>query len=302
MLRKIKELESCVIGAADGTIGQVKDCYFDDEAWVVRYLIVETGSWLWSRKVFVSPIAIGQPNWTDKVLPVSITREQVKNSPDIDTDKPVSRQHELQYLAYYGYPFYWGRAGVWGGGAYPSAMSTGIARGYSGVEYLVEQASHHAAEAEGAYDQHCDTHLRSCNEVIGYRIHAIDGDIGHVREMLVDQESWAIRYIIVKTSNGWLGHQPLIAPQWIKHVSWPDHRVTVDLSRQSVRDAPPYDSAVPLVRNQERRIFEHYGRASYWAVDEKKHANTEYKSGTSALPGVISKRRDAVTPDKRHKS
>ena len=104
----------------------MKDFYFDDLAWVVRYLVVETGSWLSSRKVLISPIAIGHPDWAERVLPVSITKEQVKNSPDIDTDKPVSRQHEMQYLGYYGYPSYWGGAGLWGSGAYPGAMLTGV--------------------------------------------------------------------------------------------------------------------------------------------------------------------------------
>src|SRR5664279_428506 len=122
MLRSMNDLEDCVIHATDGSIGQVKDLYFDDKAWVIRYLVVDTGSWLSSRNVLISPIAIGHPNWTEKVLPVSITKEQVKNSPSIDTDKPVSRQHEMRYLGYYGYPLYWGGAGLWGGGMYPYIM------------------------------------------------------------------------------------------------------------------------------------------------------------------------------------
>src|SRR5664279_5288392 len=107
MLRSMNDLEDYAIRATDGTIGHVKDFYFDDAAWVIRYLVVDTGGWLSSRKVLISPIAIGRPNWTERVLPVSITKEQVKNSPDIDTQKPVSRQHEISYLGYYGYPYYW---------------------------------------------------------------------------------------------------------------------------------------------------------------------------------------------------
>ena len=124
MLRNTADLERYVIGASDGTIGHVKDFYFDDEAWVVRYLVVDTGAWLSSRSVLISPIAIGRPNWTEKLLPVSITKEQVRNSPDIDTEKPVSRFQEAQNLEYYGYPYYWGGAGLWGGGPQPSMMLT----------------------------------------------------------------------------------------------------------------------------------------------------------------------------------
>jgi hypothetical protein len=79
MLRTMNDLQDYAIRATDGTIGQVKDFYFDDETWVIRYLVVDTGSWLSSRKVLISPIAISLPNWAEKLLLVSITKDQVKN-------------------------------------------------------------------------------------------------------------------------------------------------------------------------------------------------------------------------------
>ena len=117
MLRSMSDLENYAIHAVDGTIGHVKNFYFDDETWVIRYLVVETGTWLSSRKVLLSSFAIGRPDWTGKMLPVSITKEQVRNSPDIDNDGPISRQHEIGYLGYYGYPYYGGGAALWGPGA-----------------------------------------------------------------------------------------------------------------------------------------------------------------------------------------
>jgi hypothetical protein len=263
MLRSMKDLEDYAIRATDGVIGHLKDFYFDDEAWVVRYFIVDTGSWLSSRKVLISPIAIGDPNWADKELPVSITKEQVENSPPIDTDKPVSRQHEMDYLAHYGYPSYWGAAGLQGGSASLGLMVTG----YGGIPVAPYAADAKEQEADArAYEaQHRDDdhHLRSCEAVMGYHIKASDGDIGHVQGLLVD-ESWAIRYMIVNTSNWWLGHQVLIAPQWIKSVSWSEATVSVDLTRQAVKDAPPYDSTAQLDRTQEMGIHEHHGRPGYW--------------------------------------
>ncbi len=125
MLRSVKELEGYALAATDGTIGHVKDFYFDAAAWVVRYLVVDAGAWLASRKVLISPIAIGRPDWGGRLLPVSTTKEQVRNSPEIDTEKPVSRQHEMRYAGYYGYPNYWGGAGFWGAGMYPNLMMSG---------------------------------------------------------------------------------------------------------------------------------------------------------------------------------
>ena len=126
MLRSIKDLEDCTIGATDGIIGRVRDFYFDDEAWVIRYLVVGAGEGGPQRRVLISPISIGQPNWSEKILPVSLTRKQVSNSPDIDTDKPVSRQQEMGYLGYYGYGSYWGGGGLWGASLYPDVLQAGL--------------------------------------------------------------------------------------------------------------------------------------------------------------------------------
>jgi sporulation protein YlmC with PRC-barrel domain len=267
MLRSMKDLKGYAIGAIDGTIGHVRDLYFDDEVWVIRYLVVETGAWLLSRKVLISPIAIGQPNWADKLLPVSITKEKVKHSPNIDTQKPVSRQQESQYLEYYGYPCYWMGGGVWGQGAYPTMMLPVFGSAAQGSQMPVE---HILTDAEARRCQDDNPRLRSCKEIMNYHIHATDGDIGHVQDLLVDDENWRIRYLIVDTSNWWLGHQVLIAAQWIQDVSWPDAKVSVDLSRQAVKEAPPYECALPLDRKQEAGIYRHYRRAGYWTDEANK--------------------------------
>jgi sporulation protein YlmC with PRC-barrel domain len=249
MLRNVKDLRGYAIRATDGVIGKVDDLYFDDEDWAIRYLVVDTGGWLAGRKVLISPLAIGQPDWLERVLPVSLTRAKVEHAPDIDTTKPVSRQHETTYFGYYGYPLYWL------GGVGPGPTPT-------------EQAPD-------------DCHLRSCHTVTGYHVHAKDGDIGHVADLLVDDQTWAIRYLIIDTSNWWIGHKVLVGPQWIDNVSFPDAKVSVDLTRVAVKTAPPYDAAVQLDRQREQAIFEHYGRAGYWtpdAVDDAAKQSDKYGS------------------------
>jgi hypothetical protein len=264
MLRNLKDLESSTISATDGEIGHVKDFYVDDDAWVVRYLVVDAGSWLNSRKVLISPIAVRQPDWEARTLPVSITKEQVRNSPDIDTDKPVSRQNEEDYFGYYGYPAYWGGGGMWGEGLYPYAMSPGFA-GY-GVDRVERERELEAyLRAEHARHRNDDPHLRSCNTVTGYHIHATDGDIGHVAGFLVDDQTWAVRYLVVDTSNWWVGHKVLIAPPWIKGVHWSDETVSVDLTRDAIKNAPPYDPDAVWTPEQDLGLYRHYGREGYWA-------------------------------------
>jgi hypothetical protein len=269
MLRSVRDLQTFRIGASDGTIGSVRDFYFDDEAWVIRYLVVDTGGWLGGREVLISPFSIGTPDWVEQILPVSITKEQVKHSPIIDTDKPVSRQHETGYLGYYGYPYYWGGAGLWGEGVYPQAMLSGTAFPSDAAYTKAQAANDRTALSDNEMRHaHDDPHLRSCNAVNGYHIHATDGDIGHVQGFLVDERTWAIRYFIVNTSNWWLGHLVLVSPAWIKEVSWVNSKVTTSLTRQQIQDAPDYDSQGMLSRGDEEGIYRHYGRRGYWLDDK----------------------------------
>ena len=264
MLRSTKELEHYAIGATDGDIGRVKDFYFDDDAWVVRYLVVETGSWLMGRTVLISPISIHEPDWIKRTLPVTITMEQVRNSPDIEAHRPVSRQNESLYHGYYGYPDYWGGASMWGDRMDPYGLAPGhVDDGLTRPEQEREVQAYR--DAERGRRRSDDPHLRSCNEVVGYRLHARDGDVGHVEGFLLDDKTWAIRYLVVNTSNLWLGHKVLIAPPWLKDVSWDAQTVWVDLSRESVKAAPDYVPGDQLSLEMEIRLYEHYGRTWYGA-------------------------------------
>jgi len=255
MLRSVKSLEGFAIGATDGTIGKVKDFYFDDQSWVVRYLVVDTSAWLGGRRVLISPYSIGKTASDEAVLPATITKDQIKNSPGIDSEEPVSRQYEKSYLGYYGYPYYWGGAGLWGDGYYPGTTLTGVdAQYYAGDRGYLKVPS--------ADDS--DPHLRSCNAVKGYHLSATDGEIGHVEGFLVDDATWSIRYMIVNTSNWWVGHQVLVSPEWIEHVSWADSKVRVALTRESIKAAPVYTEGMRLDRDAEWGVYQHYGRKAYW--------------------------------------
>jgi sporulation protein YlmC with PRC-barrel domain len=253
MMRNITELRGYAIHATDGDIGSVDDFYFDDEDWAIRYLVVDTGNWLSGRKVLVSPVSLGQPDFLARQLPVSLTKARVRHSPDIDTNKPVSRQHEAEFLGYYGYPAYWGGDGLWGMGAYPGSLT---------AEGRIE--ANMAARWGEPADTHGDIHLRSARVVIGNQVHASDGDIGHVQDMLVDDKTWAIRYLVVNTSNWWFGHHVLVAPRWVQAVSWPDAKVTVGLNRDTISRGPRYDPDAGLDRQQEEAIYRHFGQPDYW--------------------------------------
>jgi len=275
MLRRINNLKDYAIHATDGDIGHVNDFYFDDEQWAVRYLIVQTGNWLINRKVLISPAALTTENWDNKAFPATLTMAQVKNSPNIDTDKPVTRQHEEDYLRYYNYSRYWSGAGLWGVGVYPGMTMQGYVNNTLPEDSRTGQEKTDD-ERESDQNRHAndDVHLRSCAAVIGYHVHASDGDIGHISDMLIDEKTWAIRYLIVETGHWWSGHTVLIPPQWIEGIQWQDKHVTVNLTRQEVSDAPLHDINMPVTRAFELATHQHYRRSGYWLHESGQQHNS----------------------------
>ncbi|MCE4062704.1 PRC-barrel domain-containing protein [Pandoraea sputorum] len=261
MLKTLDELEGCTVRATNGEVGLVKDLYFDDKAWVVRYLIVNTGTWLANRHVLISPISIGRSDWFDDIIPVTITRDQVKHSPDIDTRKPVSRQHETDYLTYYGYPDYRGGVDAWDEGTLPGGVVSG--------DRSERNETHVAQALTSSHDEMADRpkrdpHLRSADALSDYRIHASDGDIGRVKGLLVDVHTWAVRYLVVNTSHWWMGHQVAVPIVRIDHVNWLDATVSLALTRDTLKTAPPYDGNARLDRLEEIAIYQHYRLPGYW--------------------------------------
>ena len=248
MLRAVNDLKGCSIGATDGSIGEIDDLYFDDQHWTVRYLVVDTSGWLTGRRVLVSPWSVRGINLSDKTLAVNLTRQQVESSPSVDTEQPVDRRYEMEYSRYYGYPYYWTGPYAWGPEALPVLPSGGAA-----VLPPVDRAV-----PEG------DPHLRSTSTVTGYYIQATDGDIGHVEDFLVEDGSWAIRYVEVDTRNWWPGKHVLVSPDWITGVDWYDSKVHVDLTCDAIKNSPEYDSSLPLDREYEARLYEAYRRPRYW--------------------------------------
>ena len=257
MLRTLKDLTDFAVDASDGRVGALKDLLFDDQAWAVRFLVVKSDEWLAGRTVLVSPIAVGHPDPGGRALAAAVTREQVRRSPDVDAEKPVSRQHEVENYGYYGYPFYWGGTGMWGNCARPAAMLAMLG-GEASEELTEGQQRFVAAQAEFHRQRGDDPHLRSCRTVVGYHIEAKDGRLGHVEGFVVDDETWAVRYLIVDTSDWWLGHQVLIAPEWIVDVNWLEATVLLELTRQAVKDAPPYDGHTMPDEDHERALHAHH--------------------------------------------
>jgi hypothetical protein len=255
MLRSLKAVHRYTVRAKDGEIGKVHDFYFHDDNWIIRYLVVDTGHWLPGRKVLVPPSALGKPNWEGLTFPVALTREQVEKSPDIDTDKPVSRQQEMDLHNHYGWPFYW--VGMEPGpGNWPPFVPA--------IPPLPESPRPPETHA----DANADPHLRSVREVKGYHIHASDGEMGHVADFIADDALWVIRYFVVHVSNWLPAKKVLISPQWLGEIRHWEKQVDVSMTQESILHCPEFHPGEFVNREYEERLYDYYGRPGYWEETE----------------------------------
>jgi len=228
MLQSLKQLYGYKLGASDGDIGQVKDFYFDDRNSAVRYVVADTGKWLPGRQVLLSPHAFGSRSPAEKVMFVNLTRKQIADSPAMETHKPVSRQYEEEYHRFYGWPYYWEGDGLWGG-----------TRGFPILEvpydFFPGKPAAAQPELKGA-----DVGLRSAQNVSGYHIQATDGIIGHVYDFLMDDKTWAINQLVVKTGHRFTGKEVQIPMSQVERISYKESTVHVKLTREAVEKSPEH--------------------------------------------------------------
>ncbi len=254
MLHLISSLKGYRLDSLDGEIGSVRDVYFDCHEWTVRYLIVNTGSWLLGKEVLISPHALGRIDVAEESIHVDLTYEKIKNAPDIDTQRPVSRQQESAYYNYYGYaPYRSGYLPMMGMGM---GMNMGTAA-YATIPTMPPPGSPEELVARWQQRQDIDYHLRSAHDVTGHTICGSDDEIGHVGDFLVDDSDWSIRYFIVETAI-WFGKAVVVPTSAIREVCWNTRTVYLTIPRERVKNAPEYDPSAPRIEAYEHQLSEYY--------------------------------------------
>ncbi len=218
MIRSAKDMSKFDIVATDGRVGSVDDFYFDAEGWAIRYVAVDTGTWVKGDRVLISPLSVSRTEWNERQLLLSISSDEVKNRPDVDTYRPISPPRSVT------------------------------------------------------------SDLRSASDISGYAVRATDGDLGHLDDLLFDDLSWSVRYLVVDTSNWWFGKHVLVAPRWIRQIDWDDHSVAVTVRRQRLKMAPEYDRAEHVDRQWEAAYYRHLQQPGYWLDGDDARAITEVQA------------------------
>jgi len=226
MFHSLRSMIGKKVLATDAVLGKVIDFYFDDLTWTARYVVVETGTWLSYRQVLISLISLGLQDWDSNVLIVNLTSEQVRNSPDIDTKRPVFRQNEILLHDYYQWSPYWenGYQGTFGVTSFP----------------LFEDFIPPDKEQS---ESNNDPHLRSICQVTGYTVHANDSIVGEVEGFITENDSWKIKFIAVATGS-WMAFQKvLVFSSLISDVNWSKASINVDCTKETIKVNPICNSA-----------------------------------------------------------
>jgi len=247
MLLVVSAFKGFAIAASDGQIGTVSDFLFDDEAWKIRWLVADTGTWLVGHKVLIHPWSVGHIDHARQEMPVALTMAQVKGSPSLHEDEPVSQQMESRLYEYYGMDSNLG-------GSYAGAMAMPlVAPPLFGASDIGEAVRPIADGKSG------DEHLRSAGSVTGYHIHATDGDIGHIDDILFDESTWDIRYLSIDTRNWWPGQHVLVSPRTVQGIDWSDRHIKLNVTCDKVKSSPPWNSVAMIDQAYEERLESHYG-------------------------------------------
>ena len=262
MLFAVSGLEGCAVKASDGEIGAVRDFLFDDRSWKIRWMSVDAGHWLPGRRVFIHPSAIAPLILPPKPmvpmmsfgetleLSVNLTRHEIEAGPLTREEEPVSREMEALLYGYYGWDPYWG-ATHFGAAALPNAEAR-----------IVGDALRREAEAENPPIDGADR-LHGVTSLTGYAVHALDGDIGHVENVLADDSNWEIRYLVIATRNWWPGKVVQLAPYAVKDIDWFGERIDMNVSREQVKSAPAWDPLALADEVAEEQLHRHFGWPGY---------------------------------------
>lgn len=259
MLLSAQELQGYTIHARDGDLGTVRTFYFDAEEWCIHSMVVDTGTWFSGTYVLLPVNVLGQADWQNQRLSVDLTQEEVRNSPEVPKHTESSGYEGTAMGTYASGNVYWSTD--------PFVLHSVAARPASTTILAAPVAVDTAPRPGPADMQGRGGVLRSTRDIMGYYIQATDGQIGHVEDFVIDTATWHIRYMVVDTRNWWPGKKVLVSPLWIDLIDWNAEQVTVNLSRDRIKNSPEYDVAVPLDRAYETSLFDHYSRPKYWSEE-----------------------------------
>jgi len=228
-LHSIKRLYGRRLGALDDKIGHVEDCYFDDKNWAVRYFVADTDWWNFPRRVLLSPHAFGPIPEHGTALPVHLTREQIKRSPSLKMEGPVTRDFETDYYSYYDWPFYWQGGWLWGPSDSPTRKQPMTNTAGCQTSTPPGPCAHQPVDANAS--------LRSARAAFGLPVYSGADSVARVADFLMDEKNWRIRYLVLDAGHWYARKEVLISTRKVLSIDWDRSRVEITPTREAIERA-----------------------------------------------------------------
>lgn len=251
MFKNLLDIKGFNLKGPNGNIGTCQDALFDDQAWTVRYVDVDTGGWLSERRVLLSPISLGAPSWEKGEIYTELTGDQIESSPKLDSQSPISKEWEDSFFKFHGWPYYGVGMHMWGLTHYPDES---------------ELKKIHSASPTSDIHKNTNQTIRSASELREYEVSARDGEVGRIKDFVFDTETWAIRYLVIENHSFLQRKKTIVSPFWVSHIDWMERACVIDLNRAEIECSPQPEgeSNDYLDREFEMKLHNHYQRPSYW--------------------------------------
>jgi hypothetical protein len=256
MLWGLKSLKKCSVVASDGKLGNFDNAFFERDRWVVPLISIKTGPWLLGRSVLLAPDFVRRIQTRNHRMQIDISKREILRHKTVDQETAISRRKDEDVRNYYGWPLFWGY--VPGPDLYYPV--TGIHQfQFPGV------AAEFTPEPKDVVLHTPTGQLKDGEEILGFKVQAIDGEIGYVQDLMIDLEKWKVSYLVVETGSWFYHDRVAISTQWVRDILDLDIQLEVDLMRDTIERSPtPLDESKPWTHAQEQKLYDYYARAKHW--------------------------------------
>ncbi len=250
MLRTAKAFKKLIVRASDGAVGCLRDIHFEDTEWEVAQLEVEMVGETDRGTIFISTGAVVSPGSGRDEIAFDLSTQHGRASTPIPTDGTQDNGFDSIYR--------WSPYGSASAPRDPDATAPGPSAGKLSdiIPFAAEKVQRTCDTRQP--DRSSEPRLRSLRELAGYRIEALDGDIGHIGDLVIDDQRWAIPFVVIDTRNWWPGTHVMVPSGEILGMSRADRIVFVSLSRQVIQGSPEFDPAIAISAEYRSRLDAYY--------------------------------------------
>ncbi len=242
MLIALSQMVGSVVQGTDQRLGTLSNIVFDGQHWVVRYVVIDTSNWFPGHEIPLRPTELNDLQWGEHRVSAQLSKSQAELGPRTKFPDPMARQMQRELSQYYQLPIYWSVDPI----------------------YAAAVPELHVSADQSSEIEKMQLDVRSGNEIHSYDIHATDGLFGTVHDLIVDDEFWVVRYVVVDTGHWLPGRKVIFATSWIDRISWTERALYVDLTKAQVESSPHYDPHQIVNRTYEENLYDYHGRQAYW--------------------------------------